>query len=97
MKSIIITFDNGEIYEVPVEIVAKSRTNYYAEIDGFEEGSEDYKREYDYSISDSYELKDWITSNMNWSDLSHVAKRIDSENKKYDYENQFIKAHIQVI
>ncbi len=89
-KTIIITFNNGEIYEVPADIVAQSRAEYYSQIDGVEYGSDEYQKEYQYSYSDNYELLDWINNNMNWSDISKFAKRIDLVN--YDYEKNFINA-----
>ena len=67
-----VRFENGEIYHIPAEVIAKMRTEYYAEKDGFLPESQEWKEEFEQSM-DSYELKDWIQNNCNWSDVRDYA------------------------
>ena len=46
MKNLRIEFENGEIFEVPLEVIAHNRTSYYAENDGFIEGSDEWNDEW---------------------------------------------------
>lgn len=67
---------DGSKWDVPVGAIAMHRANYY-------------KSEYCNDLSESlkqdtlplfedvpYEIKDWAENNMNWSDVSHVAKMV---------------------
>lgn len=69
-KTIEITFSNGDIFELPAEIVALDRTNHYSSEDGFEKDSEEWDNMMEESMND-FELEDWLGNNMNWSDIEN--------------------------
>lgn len=86
MKKMQITFPNTEIWEIPVNVIAENRANYYAEFDGFKKGSLEWQNEVDEFIDDEFELIDWATNNMLWeSELHPYASRVESFDD-YDYE-----------
>ena len=72
MKYLVMTMPNGEIWQIPAEIIANSRANYYGE----KEGPEMRKEEYEYTLNDNLELIDWAANNMNWSEVKEFAKKI---------------------
>ena len=96
-KFIRIHFSNGEVYDVPAEIIAKERTNYYAiEVDGYEENSPEWKEEYDWTMNSEYELVDYMSNNMNWSDIKDKVILIENESK-FDYYHDFVNAEKEVV
>lgn len=92
-RSIIIKFEEGDVYAVPVRIVALDRTKYYAERDGFKEGSSEWVDEYNYSKDDS-EVVDWMFNNMDWRDLEPHAEWLASPLVK---ERDLNNAEISII
>lgn len=61
--------DGGYSWVFPAHLVAKNRAEYYAKNDP----DTTYQEEYEFTMSDDYELKDWFLNNMNWSDVSKKA------------------------
>ena len=94
MKVIDIKFPNGAIFQIPAEVVAKARTSYYADQDGFLEDSKEWFDEFDLSLSDS-ELYDWLQNNMDWKDISNMAVQINPPD--VDYDKMFFEAEIQIL
>lgn len=78
-KLMTVTMPNGEIWGVPVDMIARSRATYYAhDFDGDVERSlaEDTIPLFE---SDEYEIQDWAENNMNWSDFNgHQIKVCDT-------------------
>jgi NAD-dependent DNA ligase len=73
MKIIKFAVPRGECY-IPAHVVAEDRTRYYANIDGYEEGSKEWQDEYNYTINDEYECIDWMANNMNFEDFKeHIV------------------------
>jgi len=78
MKYLRTTMPDASQWDVPAELIAKSRAAYYAQLDSERgEGSYDaiYALELDYTLAAPDELEDWAANNMNWSDVSHAAMR----------------------
>lgn len=84
MSKIKITFPNGDMFELAAEIIATARTEYYAKVDGFEKNSQEWKDEFEHSMT-PYELKDWLEGNMDWVDIKDHAVKIETtEAPNYD-------------
>lgn len=77
-----LEFPNGEIFEVPTEIIAHHRTSYYAEADGFKEGSSDWNDEWGQSMKTD-ELRDWLMNNMDWEEIEPHAKKVSEVDHDY--------------
>jgi len=77
-KYIRTTFESGEVYDIPLEVIAKNRTDYY-EGRAKEKGEDDfnYKEEYDYVMEDDYEGIDWASNNMDWKDVGEYAVKVE--------------------
>lgn len=95
-KCLKIRFLNGDLFTVPAKIIAENRADYYSTIDGYDIGSNDWLKEVEYALDDEYELKDWITGNMDWQDLEPHAEKIDEEIDEFNYENGFLNAEIEL-
>lgn len=78
MKIIIINTPTGQ-FELPLEVVARHRTEYYAGYDNFEEDSDQWKEEMDLVMNDTFEGVDWLTNNLDWVDVKDKATQINSE------------------
>ena len=95
-KILLFKLSNGETYGMLAENIARNRAEYYIkrDIDCGDELEKDRERliqqDIDLSLSDEYELGDWISNNMNWKDLKplglefmHYCHRSD------DYDEMF--------
>lgn len=104
IKSFIITFKNGHIFEVPAKMVAAHRAIMFARRDmhirGVPEGPLDeaaealYQRELREASSTMMALRDWMDTFMVWADLEPFAKRID-KGSTFDYAAEFKNAKIK--
>lgn len=92
MKQLVITFRNGEIKAIPVELIAKDRAKYYSERDE----TTSYKEEFDFAMQDETEIIDWFTNNMDWKDVEEHAEDRDSEAIDYAKEILENKVELQV-
>lgn len=91
-RKIYIKFKNGDVFELPVIVIAEMRTQYYSEVDGFEKDSDEWNSEMEQSLVE-FEVYDWLTNNCNWSDIKNHVKKIDYS-KPIDYQKEFIYANI---
>lgn len=78
-KKVMIELEDGRLFSVNAQVVAKSRAEYYAQIDVKDDPSlkfeEVYDKEFAYSISSEDELVDWLENNMNWYDLDPIEEQ----------------------
>lgn len=77
-NAIIVIEDDFSIWNLPARDVALARTKYYAEKDGFSEGSAEWEQEYAFSLNDAYELEEWITQNSDpseWENLKLIERK----------------------
>ena len=95
-KSVLkVTMPDGSVWGVPVSVIAASRAAYYApEFGGDLERSlkEDTLPLF---AEDDYEVADWAANNMNWSDVSAVAKLISSGS--VDFEDGWANGEKEVV
>lgn len=77
------TFSNGEIWDVPLQIIADSRDENY------KEDKEDAVKFIRKESLDEYDLEDWFSNNMDWSDVSEYAVFVPQPTVKFDYEDDF--------
>ena len=89
MKYYAAKMENGDVYGVPAEIIAKNYADYYAK-----EHGEDYKENFDAMMnwfdSGDYEFADWAKDNMNWEDVKRHAVLLESETKEPDYQEGWV-------
>lgn len=74
------TTQNGEVWVVPVHVIAMNRAEYYAdEFDGSVERSmaEDTVPLFE----DDAEVEDWAQNNMNWEDVAADARKVGNADR----------------
>lgn len=102
-KQLVVKFSDGSKWGIPAEYIARKRAEYYAlhDIGGSltPENTEDYNRivteEIGYALNDDYEITDWASNNMDWSDVVDLARRI-SEPKAIDMQKEWSNAEKKV-
>lgn len=92
---VVIKFKNGENYEIPALVIAENRAKYYAEVDGYDLESQEYYDEIDFTLSDQYEIMDWMHNNMDWVDLEDYAVLVEVEKEEIDRDKEWCKGNIQ--
>lgn len=90
-KHMTMTLENGEVWGVPVAMIARNRAAHYAkEFDGNVERSlaEDTIPLFN---SSDYDIHDWAVNNMNWSDFTgHQVKLKNGQG--IDFEEAWMNA-----
>lgn len=72
MKYLTIT-ENGYVYAVPAEVIAKDRANWYKD-----EEDNSFEEEFKYTMENNFEISEWFSNNMNWEDVSEFAVLIET-------------------
>lgn len=93
--ALIVTMTDGTRWSVPVEIIAKHRAERYKH-----EYGGDHQRSLDEDTwplfeDDEYEIEDWAANNMNWSDVSDWATKLDA--KPADYQDGWVNGDKEVV
>lgn len=92
MKVLIVDMSDGTRWQIPVEVIARSRAAHYAhEFDGDIERSLNEDTWPLFNIDD-YEIEDWAKNNMNWSDVQPYAVRIHTDPVESAYERDWPNA-----
>ena len=98
-KFLRVTFSDGKVYDIPAEVIAKVRAEYYATSDATK--GEDYKKVYDeelkIGLEDDYEIHDWAFNNMDWVDVKEQAVLVEQECKPADYKKEWPNVKHEVI
>lgn len=91
VEKVRVTFSNGERYDIPAEFIAEHRADYYASKYEGEEGTYDevFEKEM-WVVDDRLELLDWLSNNMNWSDVADAAEFVGQAD--VDKESEFVNA-----
>jgi len=101
MKYIRVTMPDLSKWDIPADFIAKARAEYYAdrEVEDCTRTlgtgqvvppllwSKTFQEECKITMEDDYELKDWLSDNMNWDDVKDAAEKI-SEIKLTDEDLQ---------
>ena len=92
-----VTMPDGSRWDVPVEIIARNRAeNYKNEFhDSVEESlAEDTIPTF---LEDTFEIEDWAANNMNWSDVKHLAVKVNEPLPVIDWEEGWCNGEAEVI
>lgn len=83
-KELHITMPDNSVWAVPVQLIATNRADYYAP----EFGGDIHRSLVEDTLplfrSSDYEIEDWASNNMNWSDVQHAARCVTPGNVDYD-------------
>lgn len=96
-KSLIVTMPNGVDYAVPVEFIARNRAEHYAN---------EYSGDISASLkedtiplfeSDEFEIRDWASNNLNWSDVKGHAVMLVKKTSEHDFQEGWINGEWKVM
>jgi len=97
-RNLRVTMPDGSRWDVPIEVIARSRAeNYAREFGGDVERSlaEDTLPLF---AEHPYEIIDWATGNMNWSDVAAVATRApDAPRPRFDWEDGWMNGEKEIV
>lgn len=96
-KFLQVQMEDGSLWEVPADFIIRDRVSFYAKIDKFAEGSDEWKEEWEYTSSDDYEIEDWAASNMNWADVRHLAVKLPTPPREIDFQQGWINGPKKVV
>lgn len=97
MKKVVeIIFPNGEIFEVPADVIATNRTTYYSNEKGkeFINGSNRWVEIYEKSMTEDM-LYYWVSKIMEWEELAPYAVKLDRR-VVFDYNKLFHDAEFEL-
>jgi hypothetical protein len=69
IASLRVEFPNGDVFLVPAKVIAEHRAKHYADGDP----DTTYEAEFEYTMTDEYQLRDWAGNNMDWDDVKARA------------------------
>ena len=96
MKYLRVTMPDGSKWDVPVYVIAKNRAEWYAhEFGGDVERSlaEDTLPLFE---ADAFEIEDWASNNMNWSDVEVYAHKA-KPGPEVDYDEGWMNGDKDVV
>ena len=92
---------DGSKWDVPCDRIAQHRAAYYAKKDtGMTTGdlfAVAFTSEYEYTMGDDYELKDWAANNMNWKDVKSCAVRVVESAAVTDYQDGWVNGEKEIV
>jgi len=101
MKSLRVTMPDGNKYDVPVDLIALHRAEYYAKHDTGKSSGPEFdkaiKQEFDYAMKNADEIMDWAPNNMNWSDVSEHAKKVAKPLSPEDFQEGWLNGDKEII
>ncbi len=89
-------------FDVPAKLIAEDRASHYAKLDHERDGEdyeETFKKEVEWVMAEEsgFELYDWASNNMDWSDVKDQAIRVEREKPKVDYEREWSNVQKEVV
>ena len=100
-KYLIVTMSDNSQWKIPAQYIAELRAKYYATSDCEKDKSLVYsnvfKEEVEYALTDTCEIVDWASNNMNWSDVKDIAWELPSKKKELDFEDEWPNANKEIV
>lgn len=95
-QELIVTFNDGKSWSIPVELIALSRANYYKNIDNC---SFRYALDETCQVFEKYpeEILDWAQNNMNWEDVKDRARFVGEQKDNSSYNQQWCNAEMSIL
>lgn len=97
-KKLTVTMSDYSVWEIPIEVIAKSRAEFYAkcEFDGDVEKSlkEDTLPAFE---ADAYKIIEWAEGNMNWEDVKEYAIKVKDPNIEEVYKEDWMNGPKEIV
>jgi hypothetical protein len=72
------TTSTGDVWRVPVKVIAENRAIFYAKENGIDIEESLQDDTIPLFESDDFEIEDWARNNMDWSDVENHAEKVKS-------------------
>lgn len=98
IKYLRVTMPDDSKWDVPADLIATNRAQYYAKLDGEGNPTEEkkiFEDELKYALTDDDELIDWAVGNMDWKDVAHYA--IEVQKATPDFQEGWVSGEIEVV
>lgn len=83
---------SGDKWDVPCEVVAKNRAEFYAS------KGDNYQEEFDYTMSNDHEIRDWAADNMNWDEVQEFANLVKVKgDTEEDYQEGWVNGEKEIV
>ena len=90
---------DGSKWDVPAEPIAEERARYYAEKDTGKTSGEEFEKAFNElvkdALEDTFEIIDWASNNMNWSDVEDVAENVSVMD--VDFQEGWVNGEKEVV
>lgn len=94
-----VSMPDGSKWDVPSDLVAKHRAQYYAKLDTARNPQKNFQsvfqEEFQATMVDEECLIDWAESNMNWSDVRLYAVRVSAPD--IDYQDGWVNGEKTIV
>lgn len=91
VKRIKVRFRDNSIWDIPLLFIAEHRAKFYAN----EDPDTTFDEELEFALEDEYVCIDRAQNNMDWSDVKHIAKRIEHP-ILIDYDEKWCNADMHI-
>lgn len=91
-KYLRVTMPDGSKWDVPARLIAENRAKHYAD-----DPDSSYEEEYEFTMSDDFELKDWAANNMDWDDVKEFAVKAPIEPIEPDFLEGWINGEKEIV
>ncbi|AFL99487.1 hypothetical protein Desde_1055 [Desulfitobacterium dehalogenans ATCC 51507] len=92
-KYLRVTMPDGCKWDVPAKVIAEDRAKYYAAADP----DTTYEEEFEFTMGNDFELKDWSGNNMNWDEVKDYAEKAILPDPVIDWEEGWVDGEKEVI
>lgn len=98
-KYLRITMPDGSKWDVPAQVIANHRATYYADKEKHDSTArtDAYREEFNFTMEDAYELKDWAANNMNWNYVEPHARKVADTPAGVDYQKGWVNGEKEII
>jgi len=98
-KYLRVTMEDGSKWDVPAKPIAEVRARCYAKHDTGKESGPEFDKVFNElvedALEDTYEIIDWASNNMNWSDVKDVAVKVST--MEVDFQEGWVNGDKEVI
>jgi len=98
-KFLRVTMPDGSKWDIPAKPIAEERARYYAKSDTGKESGPEFDKVFNElvedALEDTYEIIDWASNNMNWSDVKDVAKKVSD--MEIDFQEGWVNGEKEVV
>ena len=88
---------DGSKWDIPAKPIVEVRARYYAKKDTGKKNGKEFDEAFKQLIEDTddFDIEDWASNNMNWSDVKDVAVKVST--MEIDFQEGWVNGEKEVI